>query len=163
MIRKLFAVSMVFCLVIILAGCATIIHGRMQQVSVATTPSGAFVTATGGQQITTPGVLTLDRGVPAHILHVEKQGYEPIDIKLKRGFDGWLLGNILIGGIPGIIIDFVSGSAYAIYPSQVDTVLKAKGISMNMKNLDMKKNLYIVIDLAENYPEIDLSKLEKIN
>ena len=39
---------------------------------------------------------------------------------LMRPLGGWLFGNILIGGLIGIAIDFLTGSAYKLTPTTVD-------------------------------------------
>ena len=136
-------------------------HGRMQKVPVTTEPQGAFVRASNGQECTTPGVLRLDRSAPYHNLHIEKDGYEPIDITLKRTMDGWVFGNFLTTGLIGIIFDFATGCAYMITPSEASATLERKGVDTS--RLDTENNIYIFIGMKESYPGLDPSKRVRIN
>ena len=108
-------------LVLALAGCATIIHGSTQDIRVSSQPSGAVVRV-NGMATTTPGVLKLERK-GLHTLVFEKSGYRSVEVRLNKTVDGWLFGNILFGGIIGLVIDFVSGSAYKLTPTEVNAVL----------------------------------------
>jgi len=46
-------------------------------------------------------------------------GYQPYELPLKRKLDGWIFGNLVIGGIPGIAIDFLTGSIYRLAPRDI--------------------------------------------
>ncbi|MBI3292709.1 MAG: hypothetical protein HYZ73_07890 [Elusimicrobia bacterium] len=129
----------------LLSGCASIIHGSRQDVRVTSVPSGAVVRVNlNNQATTTPGVLTLNRKEIGYVLTFEKQGYKPVEVSLRRTVDGWLFGNILFGGLVGIVIDFASGSAYKLTPDEVSTVLTQMNVSMK----DTKKgDLLVVVDL----------------
>ncbi len=129
----------------LLAGCASIIHGSRQDVRVTSVPSGAVVRVNlNNQATTTPGVLTLNRKEIGYVLTFEKQGYKPVEVSLRRTVDGWLFGNIIFGGLVGIVIDFASGSAYKLTPDEVSTVLTQMNISLK----DTKKgDLLVVVDL----------------
>lgn len=111
-----------------LAGCATIVHGSRQDVFVKSEPSGAVVRV-GATATKTPGFLTLDRKQSIYVLVFEKEGYKPIEVELRRKMDSWFFGNIIIGGIIGIVIDFTNGSAYKLIPSEVNVVFGETGVS----------------------------------
>lgn len=136
----LFFVSLL--VVISFIGCATIVKGRSQKITVMSNPSEAWVTV-DGQQIKTPGAITLDSTRSMYVLKFEKEGYEPVEFKLKRELSGWLFGNIIFGGIIGIVIDFVSNSAYKLSPEEVEVALKAKGITLNTNT---KKDIIVYFD-----------------
>jgi uncharacterized protein YceK len=129
----------------LLAGCASIIHGSRQDVRVTSVPSGAVVRVNlNNQATTTPGVLTLNRKEIGYVLTFEKQGYKPVEVSLRRTVDGWLFGNILFGGLVGLVIDFASGSAYKLTPDEVSTVLTQMNVSLK----DTRKgDLLVVVDL----------------
>ncbi len=132
------------------SGCASIIHGSRQDIRVVSNPSGAVVRVNlNNTATTTPGVLNLNRKEIAYVLTFEKQGYKPVEVSLRRTIDGWLFGNIIFGGLIGIVIDFSSGSAYKLTPSEVETVLGEKTASL--KN-PAKDNLLVFVDL-EQLPE----------
>ncbi len=142
-----------FLVVFLFVGCATIIHGTHQNITVNSSPSGAKVIVQGIEKGKTPTVINLPRGESGNlILHFEKEGYEPVDIMLKKEVD-WLLvggGNcLLFGGILGFAVDFVTGAAYTLTPSEVNTVLQKMGEQgMNLKNMQKNGDIAIVVDLA---------------
>jgi hypothetical protein len=138
----------IYLLVLIFAtGCATIIHGKLQKIPVTSEPSGATVTV-DGQTVETPGVVILKRSREEYTLRFEKEGYKPVEIKLHRSMSGWLWGNLLIGGVIGVIVDFSTGSAYKLEPKEVHAILKAKGISLKeLENL--KGDIVVFADMEE--------------
>ena len=83
-------------------------------------PEGATVTSTPGNfQVTTPAKLALRRKDGPYTLKFEKAGYEPYEVRLVTGTNGWLFGNLLVGGLIGIVIDLTTGSAQKLTPEQV--------------------------------------------
>lgn len=131
---------------IVAAGCASIIHGSRQDVRVTSVPSGAVVRVNlNNQATTTPGVLTLNRKEIGYVLTFEKQGYRPVEVSLRRTVDGWLFGNIVFGGLVGLVIDFASGSAYRLTPDEVDVVLGQMDASVKAT----KGDLLVVVDLEQ--------------
>ncbi|MBI1953816.1 MAG: hypothetical protein HYS41_06820 [Candidatus Omnitrophica bacterium] len=141
----------------LLAGCASIIHGSQQSVRVMSSPSGAVVRVNlNSMATTTPGVLSLNRKEVGYVLTFEKQGYKPVEVSLRRTVDGWLFGNILFGGIVGIVIDFASGSAYKLTPDEVTMALDRMGASLK----DTKGDLLFVVDL-ERLPEKTRQKIAR--
>jgi len=111
---------------ILLIGCATIISGRTQKVSVTTTPSDAVITVNNMVQ-KSPAIFTLDRTFPAYQVKIEKEGYRTIELTLKRGINGWVFGNIVFGGIIGLVIDICDGSVYKFSPSEIEQSLVPEG------------------------------------
>ncbi len=109
----------VLVLMMFLSGCCTIMHGKSQEIYLNSTPSGAVVRV-NSIATTTPGTITLERTKPHYTLVFEKEGYKSITVELRRTLDGWLFGNIFLGGIIGTAIDFLTGSAYKITPQEVD-------------------------------------------
>lgn len=81
-------------------GCATIVHGPRQNVTITSDPSGAAVTVLSGQTVTaSPGVTPLKVRLPRRdrnlTIRLEKDGCEPKDVPLKRGVSGWIFGNLI--------------------------------------------------------------------
>ncbi len=141
---------------LIAAGCATIVHGTKQDVYVTSQPSGAVVRV-HGTATTTPGIVTLDRKQRRYVLVFEKEGYKPIEIKLRRTLDGWFFGNILFGGIIGIIVDFANGSAYKLTPADVDVIFGETGASKRVK----KGDIVVFVDM-EQLKGLGIRPTEKI-
>ncbi len=107
----------------VLAGCATIIHrGGKQHVLISSVPTGATATIDGVMKIQTPGEIKLKRGKD-HIVVIEKEGYETAQVLIDREFSGWVIGNIVLGGLIGLAVDFGTGSAWNLDPDSVVVTL----------------------------------------
>lgn len=100
------------------SGCATIMHGKYQDIPITSEPSGATVKASSGQKIVTPGTMMFIRNKPV-VLRAELEGYEPAEQKLSPKMAGWFFGNILAGGIIGGAIDHSSGAGSDLVPHDV--------------------------------------------
>ena len=112
----------------LLSGCATIMNGDMVNVPVYTTPSGATVVINGATY-TSPTTVMVPRGKGDFKLHIEKEGYEPVDIMLTQSADGWLWGNVIFGGLIGLAVDFITGDAYDLDPELVSANLNGINVS----------------------------------
>lgn len=102
-----------------LSGCATIMHGSNQSVGFTSDPAGAQVFVDNRNVGVTPVTATLSRK-ENHAVRVELAGYAPYEMQLSRGISGWVWGNLIIGGIPGLAIDAITGSLYKLTPDQVN-------------------------------------------
>ena len=97
--------------------CGSIIHQTTQQVRINSEPSGAAVTVSCGDvnndpKLVTPAVVTLHRK-PAYCgIKLNKEGYAEKELKFGRQMSGWYLGNILIGGIIGLVVDAANGAMW---------------------------------------------------
>lgn len=110
----------------LLSGCASIVSGGPEIVSIGSNPPDARMTLCNdrtGQCMAvgqTPYMATLDRGqgffVPArYSIKCEKEGYEPAQRTLSAGLNGWYAGNIIFGGLIGIlIVDPATGAMWDI-------------------------------------------------
>jgi uncharacterized protein YceK len=105
-----------------LSGCATIMHGGNQPVGISSNPSGAQVFVDNQVVGVTPVTATLARK-DHHTVRVEMPGYAPYEMKLTRGMSGWVWGNLVIGGIPGLAIDAITGALYKLTPTEVNASL----------------------------------------
>lgn len=132
---------------LIVIGCASIMHGARQDISVTSVPLGAKVTVNGVNMGATPSMIRLDRAASSIALVFTKEGYEPVTVALNRRMDGWLLGNIILGGLIGLAIDFATGSAYRLSPKEVNVVLsELKKQGANIDKLS-KDSILIAVDL----------------
>ncbi len=121
-----------------LLGCATIINGTSQDVALGSTPAGATVTI-DGTQATTPAKVTLKRGQDYNAAFTV-EGFQERDVKLEKKASGWLFGNILFGGLIGLIIDLVSGGGYKLVPGSIDVDMATGAVKeIQEKKVDEKK------------------------
>jgi hypothetical protein len=104
-------------LVAFTGGCATIIDGGAQVITVTTVPSGASCAFDrDGERIgvisNTPGSLGVDRSRKAIVVTCEKPGYEPVAGSDVSQADGAIFGNILFGGLIGAAVDLATAAEY---------------------------------------------------
>lgn len=133
---KKLKIALSLSLIFTLTSCATIMHGGKQDIYLSSHPQGAVVRV-NNIATTTPGAITLDRKRSCYVLIFEKEGYESVEVQLRRTIDGWFFGNILIGGIIGIVVDFMTGAAYKITPQDVCIDFEEKDTALLKKNKDI--------------------------
>jgi len=114
-IYKLAAVAAVLC-ASGLAGCATIVQGTTESVSVATTPEqGAQCTlknSEGTWFVTSPGSTTVHKTKHDLTVSCKKDGFPGGETLAIAHFGGTTAGNVIAGGIIGIGIDAASGANF---------------------------------------------------
>jgi len=107
-----------------LSGCASIIKGSSEDIALNTTPvSGASCSLKNGvgewTASSTPATVKVERSKTNIQVHCSKQGYQDGTTQVASGFQLWTLGNVLIGGLIGVGIDWGTG-AINDYPSTVN-------------------------------------------
>lgn len=116
-------------------GCATIICGTTKAVNISSNPPEAkyqIQHVTSNQQRivkigTTPDRVILNRRASFggyYTVTFEKIGYLRQTAKVETGVNGWFFGNILFGGIPGMVIDGLDGAIED--PKDVFVILKSE-------------------------------------
>lgn len=103
-------------------GCATIVHGNRQNVTINSEPQGALVRL-DGLKGRTPFSASLARNQD-YVVTIQKEGYKEEQIQINKSFSGLsIIGNIL-WLLVGVVIDFASGSAYNLNPTNVNVELE---------------------------------------
>ena len=118
-------------------GCASIVSGTSQVVSVETLGTAGKITGAscklenekGVYYVTTPGTVTVRRAYGDMNVKCEKSGLPTGSAAVKSTTKGMLAGNFLFGGPIGAGVDMASGAAYD-YPTvfqknMFDTVEKS--------------------------------------
>jgi len=108
-------------IVSIASGCATIVKGNSQSLSVKTDPPGAACElARKGKTVAvvnpTPGSTQVSKGAAALDVTCKKQGYLDATASASSSVQGWTLGNLLIGGVVGLVVDAGSGALHEYQP-----------------------------------------------
>ncbi len=101
-----------------LAGCATIVSGTTESISITSQPSGANVFIDGSTHGRTPTSVELKRR-KGHSVRVEMDGYEAFERAITTKANGWIWGNIIFGGIPGLIVDLATGAIHDLEPNHI--------------------------------------------
>jgi hypothetical protein len=107
-------------------GCASIVSGQNQSLSVTTKNNGADVSGAkcslsndkGSWFTTTPGSVTVRRSFNDLTVNCALDGVEPGIMMVKSATKGMAFGNILFGGIIGAGVDISTGAAYD-YPEVI--------------------------------------------
>ena len=107
--KKLLLIGLV--LVTLLTSCATILSGTKAKVTVSTsTGEPANVNADGNSYyITGPTEIKIRRGYKKSVITADNQNSHG-SVEVKKTFNFVTLGNILLGGIPGLVVDGISGA-----------------------------------------------------
>lgn len=114
----------------LLTGCASIVNGTNQIVSVETRNKGEIVTGAtcklqngkGVFYVTTPGTVTVHRAYEDLSIKCEKENLPPGLATAKSSTKPMAFGNILVGGVIGAAIDTSSGAAYD-YPTLLTVMM----------------------------------------
>lgn len=126
-----------FCILplVMLSACATLVNGSSQNVTVSTNPTGASCTldrvgARVGAIPATPGSVRLDKSKNDLSVTCAKDGYQTATTVHAPSFGGATFGNLIAGGVIGVVVDAASGANYS-YPDDIRLDLAANpGLAM---------------------------------
>jgi hypothetical protein len=117
-------------LAVALSGCASITRGTTENISIASSPSGAEATITGLEVPTacvTPCAIIAKRNADISVTFA-KEGYEPQTVQLTTEVPGTgaagFAGNLLAGGLIGMGVDAATGAATDHKPNPVIVTLQ---------------------------------------
>ena len=119
---------------LLLSGCATVVGGTSQVVSISTAPEGAACKVERGGAIigmvpSTPGLVQLSKGMHDLSVSCSKPGYDTATARAGSSFNGYTFGNLIIGGAIGIVVDVATGANFD-YPPLVDVAMNPTPGSM---------------------------------
>ena len=144
----LFAVSLTY----LFTGCASILDGTEQEISIASTPEDAHV------EIKTLGGIKIKEGkTPLNIelgkdedykVTVSLEGYEENEVFLSGEINPTVWGNILCGGVIGFIIDFSNGAAYDLEPDMIHVDL------VQVVGSNSKTEKYLIMKMLDDRGEV---------
>ena len=132
MSRNLTVASSALATLFVVAACATIMHGTSQEVPISSQPTGATVTVDGKLVGTTPVGVRLPRK-SSHRIVVTLEGYQPFEILTTRKTSGWVWGNLVFGGLIGLVVDASTGGLYDVRPEQIQSQLVTVGAQASVR------------------------------
>lgn len=161
--KKLMSLSAATAL-ILCTGCASIVSESQYAVAINSTPDNAnfVVTNSSGikvQQGTTPSTVTLNAGAgyfkkARYTITVSKEGYADTQYTLVSSVDGWYWGNILFGGIIGmLIVDPNTGAMYKL-PGNINI-----GLNQQVANTDKQSLIIATLDSLNAEQKAQLIKV----
>lgn len=115
------------CLLALLAlampGCATITTGTSHSLTIITEPEGAICELHRSGEIIgvvnpTPGTVRISKSSRDIEVRCRRHGLADANVTLSPDFQAMTLGNILIGGVVGVVVDAASG-AVGRYPTSI--------------------------------------------
>jgi hypothetical protein len=137
-------------LITLLTGCASMICGPRQSISISSKPAGAEVLVYDPHgeivfQNTTPCVASLIRSTPEveranYIILIRKEGYAPVQIPLTSRINKAYLANVLNGGI-GLIVDSFAGTMWTLSAEGLDPKLVDQSAAIVHEDNDLMISL----------------------
>lgn len=113
----------------LLAGCASIVSGTGQDIVVRSDPAGAVVSVDGEERPeNTPCTIRVARRGAPRVVQVSKLGFETAERTIVPSMNEWALGNIVLGGPIGAIVDLSTGAFYEYAPVEIDVELHRSGV-----------------------------------
>jgi hypothetical protein len=112
-----------------LNACATVAHGKYQEIPVLSKPAGAEVLTDCGKGVEsagqTPVVVRLSRKADRCVITLKKDGYEDSSAIVKRHLSGWFWCNVFLPyvTVPGALVDLYDGAAYKKAPAAVKVTM----------------------------------------
>lgn len=107
---------------LLMSSCCTVFKGSKESVHIVTNPPGATVEVNGIERGTTPIDLSLKKGFNGQTVVLKKQGYERRTIVPETSFDAVSIVNLLFW--PGFIIDAATGAMMKYDPKAYELDLK---------------------------------------
>jgi hypothetical protein len=135
--------------------CATIVSGSKQNVKFSSNPSTATIFIDEVEVGKTPFEIRLERK-NEHSVRIKLEGYQTYETRLTKKFNGWYIGNLLFGGIIGLIIDPITGAMYNLSPSEINAEMN-KGTAFKSN----KNDIYIAVALNIDPTWKKIGQLEK--
>ena len=112
--KRFIALFAILCLGLATGACATITNGTTQAINVESDPAGADCSLMrGGAQlgaVTTPATLTVKRATQTIHVRCRKDGYEEALVVMNSRFETASAGNVLMGGLIGVMVDASTGA-----------------------------------------------------
>lgn len=103
-------------------GCASITRGTTDQVQIQSEPGGAEVHTSMGQVCVTPCTLQFSRK-DEFTVTASKPGYNsaqmPVHTRVATAGAAGFAGNVLVGGVVGMVVDASTGATLEHYPNPV--------------------------------------------
>jgi len=107
------------CSAVLNTGCATIVSGKTQTVTIDSNVKDAEVVVEGAVLGKTPYNGPLKRGKDTTLL-LRKAGYDNKTVTLNTEIEPVFWGNIICGGFFGSTTDYASGSMYKYSPATIN-------------------------------------------
>jgi len=107
-------VAVVAALAVAVSGCASIVKGSSETIAISTVPANHAVCTLsnprGKWRVSTPGRVKVKRSEDDMDVTCQAPGYADATGTISSDFETWALGNVLIGGLVGLVVDWSTGA-----------------------------------------------------
>lgn len=159
--------SLIFLAVLSFSSCASILSDSNYPLTINTNPAGVSVIVKNDKGVeifngNSPATIRLKSGdgffkKAIYTVHVSADGYTSQTLPVNFKIDGWYWGNLLLGGVIGmLIIDPATGAMYKIEDEFMNVSLREKSTS------DISTPTLEVFDIADVSNDLK-EKLVRIN
>lgn len=165
--KKVASLLLLVCFVLT-SSCASIVSKSDWPVKIASTPDGADVSITDireGKKVfsgKTPASVTLTakggffKG-KVYRVDVVKEGYAPQTTEIRSTINGWYIGNLLFGGLIGLlIVDPATGAMWTLDNKDINLILEKK-----MASTPNDQGSFLIVSLKD-VPENLRDKLIRV-
>ncbi len=132
--------SLTICLSLILPGCATMVTGSTQDITITSNPSGAIVKI-NGKNLKTPTRVTLSKK-DRHFVVIEKPGYESAVVPVQRRPSWWNLLDFLwlYGAFIPLVFDTYTGGFYVFSDEAIHVNLTPESAETLFSSTSLKED-----------------------
>ena len=141
-----------------LQSCATIVSGSRQTIKFNSVPASATVFINEVEIGKTPVEKDLKRNQEYQVL-IKMDGYKTYKTTLSKKFNEWYIGNIVFGGIIGLVVDPITGAMYKLSPNELTTRLEKDNSDIVFK--DNGDDIHISVSLNIDPEWEKVGQLEK--
>ncbi len=147
--NKLTSISFIATILFFTSSCASIVSKSSYPLTVNTAPSGVNIAIQDDSNVTifsgsSPATVSLDasRGFfkkARYFVIVSGEGYQGQTVPVTFKVDGWYWGNLLFGGIIGmLIVDPATGAMYKLKDEYINITLQEDTTSTDIPSLQIK-------------------------
>jgi|SRR6185312_2585465 len=125
---KLHTIAALSAAAAVLSGCASVVKGTHESIAIATPPTAGancmLTSRQGNWSVVSPGAVTVEKSKEDIQVRCTKEGFQDGIATIPSNFEGWTVGNLLIGGIIGVGVDAATG-AINEYPHSFQVPMQA--------------------------------------
>lgn len=129
-----------------LSGCATIVSGGRNQVTVDNSGGATYFSVLDHnnhvvdsgvtpKQVTLRTKQTWLKPAKYHVVYAGQEGTTQHDLNARLNW--WTAGNIVIGGVPGLVIDAATGAVWKLQPKVVGQIPAQQIVSSESQGAEM--------------------------
>ena len=146
--KVIFKLTFIVFAISFFGSCASIVSKSNWPITVDSTPNSSItITNRKGAEVykgNTPAALKLKSGSgffskESYVVTFNRNGYETKKINIECKLNGWYFGNILLGGVIGmLIVDPATGAMYKLETSGIEETLQKNNSTSELKIINLQ-------------------------